>query len=393
MSQKTSVNKSVAIFLVIAIGIRFFLLNWLEASDSVIVQLGLAVAILAAGAFLVLKKAADVIEETTEVLSERTQIASGVLQSLGTAFPDMALGVVAAVISLQVRSTDLQASINYAIIAAATTFGSNIYNISHAAWCIYRQNVANQTAKAVLMFPKFPRLGTVKPLNDHTAPIHGKELQYAMDAVSLLTLLTAVVSIAMVLFGRITNPLLTENGDMYQLIRPVGVVIGILCLAALFYFRKNHREPATVTEIENTENRMAKTPGVQLFLALLFSGVAILFAAESMIKAIEIFSNITHIPLVIAGVLSGLVGCLGEMIVVHDFSVHPNGRLGDAIMGVAMDNIVTTLGAAIVAVMGGIFLGGRSLIIIFVLILAFNTTLLWQIGKLQPFIKQKYAGA
>ena len=92
MSQKTSVNKSVAIFLVIAIGIRFFLLNWLEASDSVIVQLGLAVAILAAGAFLVLKKAADVIEETTEVLSERTQIASGVLQSLGTAFPDMACG-------------------------------------------------------------------------------------------------------------------------------------------------------------------------------------------------------------------------------------------------------------------------------------------------------------
>jgi hypothetical protein len=51
----------------------------------------------------------------------------------------------------------------------------------------------------------------------------------------------------------------------------------------------------------------------------------------------------------------------------------------------AMDNIVTTMGASIVAIMGGIFLGGNALILIFVLILTLNTTLIWQIAKLKNF--------
>jgi len=70
-------------------------------------------------------------------------------------------------------------------------------------------------------------------------------------------------------------------------------------------------------------------------------------------------------------------------LVVHNFSVNPKGRIGDAIVGVAMDNIVTTLGAAIVAIMGGIFLGSSSLILIFIIILAANTVLLEQIAKLK----------
>lgn len=64
----------------------------------------------------------------------------------------------------------------------------------------------------------------------------------------------------------------------------------------------------------------------------------------------------THIPFVITGVMAGIIGCLGEMMVVHNFSVNPKGRIGDAVTGVAMDNIMTTLGASIVAIMGGIFL-------------------------------------
>jgi hypothetical protein len=121
-------------------------------------------------------------------------------------------------------------------------------------------------------------------------------------------------------------------------------------------------------------------------LALAVAAVSILFAAESMVKGIEELSIVTGLPFVIAGVLAGIIGCLGEMLVVHNFSISPKGRIGDAIVGVAMDNIVTILGAGIVAMIGGIFLGGNALILIFVIILCLNTILLWQIGKLQKTI-------
>ena len=84
-----------------------------------------------------------------------------------------------------------------------------------------------------------------------------------------------------------------------------------------------------------------------------------------MIHAIEALSYLFHIPPVITGVFAGLIGCLGEILVIHNYTVNPKGRIGDALIGVGMDNIVTTLGAAIVAMMGGIFLGGSSLIVIF----------------------------
>jgi hypothetical protein len=94
-----------------------------------------------------------------------------------------------------------------------------------------------------------------------------------------------------------------------------------------------------------------------------------------------VFSHLAHVPFVITGILAGIIGCFGEMIIVHNFSVHPRGRIGDAIVGVAMDNIVTTLGASLVAIIGGIFLGGDSLILIFIIILAANTLLIEQITR------------
>jgi hypothetical protein len=48
-----------------------------------------------------------------------------------------------------------------------------------------------------------------------------------------------------------------------------------------------------------------------------------------------------------------------------------------------MDNIVTTLGASIVAIIGGIFLGGKMLILIFITILAGNTLLIEQISRMK----------
>ena len=151
----------------------------------------------------------------------------------------------------------------------------------------------------------------------------------------------------------------------------------------LYYFRKSQRPESPVVEVVEEERYYASKSTFRIWFDLILSGVAILFAAESMVKSMEAFSNLTHIPFVVTGIMAGLIGCFGEMIVVHNFSIHPKGRIGDAVTAVAMDNIVTTLGAAIVAIMGGIFLGSNSLILIFIIILASNTVLIGQISKLK----------
>ncbi len=91
----------IGLLLVCAIVIRFGVLPLMQAIEVFWSQVLIGLMILSGGAILVLHPAAAIIEETTDVLSQRTQLASGLLQSIGTAFPDMALGVVAAMISLQ----------------------------------------------------------------------------------------------------------------------------------------------------------------------------------------------------------------------------------------------------------------------------------------------------
>jgi len=351
--------------------------EWLKLLDIAL--------ILIAGAFFVLKEIAQVIEETTEILSERTRIASGLLQSLGTAFPDMVLGIVAAILSLRLVNEDYGAAINFAIIAASTTFGSNIYNIGHAIWCVFRQNVANKKGNEVMMVPFIKNLGQVLPMQDHKKKPSLKEIDASLDILNVLTILTGIVAISMVAFGRVTQPPENISGDLYQLIRPVGVVILILCALAMYFFRHTKRDNVLGEELEREERYYAQKPTWVILFYLLVSGIAILFADEGMVIAVEELCEITGLPFVVAGALAGIIGCIGEMIVVHNFTVNPKGRIGDALVGVAMDNIVTTMGASIVAVMGGIFLGGNSLILIFVIILSLNTALVWQISKLKNY--------
>ena len=340
------------------------------------------------GAFFLLRSSAKIIEETTEVLSERTQLAGGLLQSLGTAFPDMILGIVAALVSVSLRSTDYSRAINYAIIAASTTFGSNIYNIAHAAWCMYRQNKANRDNMSIFMFPGIPSGGKVVPFDKHTIKPHLPEFDTAIQILTALTLLTSTVAVSMVLFGRVNGAGLNLTEDLYQLIRPIGIIIFLLSGYILYFFRKTQRKESAIIDIAEAEHfYRKKSTGVILF-HLLLSGVIILLTAESMIHAIETLSHITHISPVIVGTFAGLIGCLGEMLVIHNYTVNPKGRIGDALIGVGMDNIVTTAGAAIVAIMGGIFLGGSSLIVIFVLILGMNTVLIGQVSQMKNYFLQ-----
>ncbi|PJA12190.1 hypothetical protein COX64_04990, partial [Candidatus Dojkabacteria bacterium CG_4_10_14_0_2_um_filter_Dojkabacteria_WS6_41_15] len=225
------------------------------------------------------------------------------------------------------------------------------------------------------------------PLNKHQVKPTVGEIDTAAALLTVLTLLTSLVATSMVLFGKV-NPIINPtSGDLYQLVIPVGWIIFFVAIGVLWTFRKNMRAPQRHTEqIEKEERFYAVRPTYISLVALAISGASILFAAESMVKSIEKVSDMTGLPFVIAGVLAGIIGCLGEMLVVHNFSINPKGRIGDAIVGVAMDNIVTILGASIVAIMGGIFLGGNALILIFVIILCLNMVLLWQIGKLQRTI-------
>lgn len=371
-------------YLVLALFLRFIVIDkLLFGSEEWWMKTLVIILTFVLGIGYIFRGTAKVIEETTDVLKDRTNLAGGFLQSFGTAFPDMVIGVVAAVISLQVRDSDYVRAINLAIIAAATTFGSNIYNIIHAAWCIYRQNLANLKNQTVLMFPPFKIGGSLRPLNEHSSKPSVVEMDNALRILTVLTILTSFVAVSMVLFGQVKGVEDKISGDLYQLIQPVGIVLFILCVGVLYVFRKSHRPESPVQEIVEEENYYHKQKTWRIWLDLLISGIAILFTAESMVKTMETFSELTHIPFVVTGILAGLIGCFGEMLVIHNFSVHPNGRIGDAIVGVAMDNIVTTLGAAIVAIMGGIFLGSNSLILIFIIILMFNTVLIEQISKLK----------
>lgn len=374
-----------AILVICALFLRFYLERFIGEENVFWVRITSIIVILLFGGFFVLKGVAQVIEETTEVLSERTKIASGLLQSLGTAFPDMVLGVVAAIISLSLVKTNYTLAINFAIIAAATTFGSNIYNIAHAAWCVYRQNLANKNERKVLMFPGTKLAGTVIPMKDHKTKPSLPEIDTAVDILNVLTILTAVVAISMVIFGQVQSPPENTKGDLYQLIQPVGYVVLFLSILAMYIFRESKREHIIEKEIEKEERYYEKKSTGLILVTLLVSGIAILFTAETMVKAVQSFCAVTGTPFVVAGVLAGIIGCIGEMIVVHNFTVNPKGRIGDALVGVAMDNIVTTMGASIVAVMGGIFLGGNALILIFVIILALNSVLIWQISKLKSY--------
>jgi Ca2+/Na+ antiporter len=339
--------------------------------------------IMAIGAGFVLKECANIIEETTDILAKKTKLAGGLLQSFGTAFPDMALGVMAAIISLRLMSTDYALAVNFAIIAAATTFGSNIYNIAHAIWCVMRQNMADSKSKEIFMFPFIRKGGMVKPLMEHLQKPHLTEIDTALNVLNALTILTATVAITMVLFGRVDSPPPMVRGDLYQLIRPVGVVIFLLCILVMYIFRKTKRPENPNEKVAEEEKSYGEKPILFVWINLFVSGIAILFAAESMVEAVRVFCDITGIPFVLAGVLAGVIGCLGEILVVHNYSIHPKGRIADALTGVAMDNIVTTMGASIVAIMGGIFLGGNALILIFVIILTLNTVLIWQISRLK----------
>ncbi len=368
-----------------ALFLKFGIEGFLQEGNAFSLRIVSAVVIIVIGAFFVLKGTANIIEETTGVLSKRTKIASGVLQSIGTAFPDMVMGIVSAVISLSLIKDNYGLAISFAIIAASTTFGSNIYNIAHAAWCVFRQNIANMKGVLVPMLPGVKAMGMVVPMKDHKKKPSLKEIDTSLDVLNILTILTAVVVVSMVVFGQVKNPPDNMSGDIYQLIKPVGFVILLLCIFVMYRFRNTKRDTITSEEEEEEEKYFNKKSTPTVLFYLIISGVAILFAAESMVNAVQVFCSITGMPLVVAGVLAGIIGCTGEMIVVHNFTVNPKGRIGDALMGVAMDNIVTTMGAAIVAVMGGIFLGGNSLILIFVIILMFNSVLIWQISKMKNY--------
>lgn len=355
--------------------LRFYLIKGPLNTDNLLIQLAVIIITLAIGG-IVIYQVANYIEDITTILKDKTGLAGGLLQAFGTAFPDMALGITAAIVSLSYAGTNQLLAIQYAIVAASTTFGSNIYNIAHAAWCIFRQNKANETGKTLKMFPVVGG-GKVQPLQNHHIKPKVIEINTAISVLVALSVLTTVVVLSMVFFGKITPPT-GITGDLYQLKWYIGVIMVALILLTLYIFRKNYG-----SHQDDETNSFTNSHGIVLWMVLVICGVIILFTAESMVEAVVKFSEITHIPAVISGLLVGIIGCLGEMLVIHNYTVNPKGRIGDAVVGVAMDNIVTLLGASVIAIIGGIFLGGSALIAIFIVILCLNAVLIWQVAKLK----------
>ena len=365
----------VLVLLAMAAALRFYVIKSPLAIDNIYIQLATVAFILALGG-LIIYQVANYIEDITSILKDKTGLAGGLLQAFGTAFPDMALGITAAIVSLSYAGTNQVLAIQYAIVAASTTFGSNIYNIAHAAWCILRQNQANAKKVDVKMFPLIGG-GIVQPLEKHHIKPKVIEINTAIAVLTTLTALTTIVVLAMVFFGRITPPA-GITGDLYQLKWYIGAIMVVLIAFTLYLFRKNYG-----SHQDDETNAFFKFKAIEMWLVLIVAGVIILFTAESMVEAVVVFSEITHIPAVISGLIVGIIGCLGEMMVIHNYTVNPKGRIGDAVVGVAMDNVVTLLGASVIAIMGGIFLGGSALIAIFIVILCLNTVLIWQVSKLK----------
>lgn len=373
--MRAKVYTKILVLLAMAAALRFYVIKSPLAIDNIYIQLATVVFVLALGG-IIIYQVANYIEDITSILKDKTGLAGGLIQAFGTAFPDMALGITAAIASLSYAGTNQVLAIQYAIVAASTTFGSNIYNIAHAAWCILRQNQANAKKADVKMFPLIGG-GIVQPLEKHHIKPKVIEINTAISVLAALTALTTIVVLAMVFFGRITPPA-GITGDLYQLKWYIGVIMVALIAFTLYKFRKNYG-----SHQDDETNAFFKFKAIEMWLVLIVAGVIILFTAESMVEAVVVFSEITHIPAVISGLIVGIIGCLGEMMVIHNYTVNPKGRIGDAVVGVAMDNVVTLLGASVIAIIGGIFLGGSALIAIFIVVLCLNTILIWQVSKLK----------
>ena len=362
-----------------ALLLRFGLLPLLSPALHPAMGTALAVVIIVAGAAYPLTRAAETIEAATDHLSSKTGLAAGLLQSVGTAFPDMVLGVTAAIISLSLLESDPTKAISFALIAASTTFGSNIYNIGHAIWCIHRQNRSDTLGRPLLMFPGLGQLGTVRPLAGHRRLPRQGELDTAIRVLTTLSILTAAVALCMVLFGHVGN-------NLYTLIRPAGGLLLAAAVYTLYHFRQGESSPEASEAGRLTP--LAHLSSFWLWLSLAVAGTSIAFSAEAMVRALDYGASLIMLPPTVAGTLAGVIGCLGEILVVHNYTIHQNGRIADAVVGVAMDNIVTISGAAVVAILGGIYLGTSALIILFLVILALNTLLVSEISTMKTTLSK-----
>ncbi len=374
---------SLSLSLVIAGIITYLSTYFKNLSDTNIPVATLFLVIILGLGITALLKIAKIIEETTSVLKDKIGLAGGLLQAIGTAFPDMIIGIVAAISA--VNASTPEEKLKFAILAAAATFGSNLYNVGHAAFCVWRQNRANQLNKEVKMFIWFGE--GMKPMSEHGVVPRLGEIDNALTLLTTLSVLTFLASILMVVIGKqLPGTFGFQGGDLYQLNAAAGVILILSALGVIWKFRKN-----TSHAHEEEDNEFQKINSIWSVVALIVSGVAIYFTAYSMVGAVEHFTEVAHFPIFIAGLLSGLIGCLGEIIVVHNFSVNPKGKIGDALVGVGMDNILTLIGASIVAIMGGVFLGGSEVIVIFCGVLFLNTLLILQIGKLKNhYVDEKH---
>ncbi len=325
-------------------------------------------------------KTSKIIGAVSQSLKYQTGIAAGVLQAIGTALPDMAIGILAAILSVSEVSGDYYRSVQYGIVAGSTTLGSNIYNILFASWCVWRQDKSNRLKREVLMFPPIKKWGKLTPLSQQELRPSLKEISSSLTLLLILSAITAFVAISVVFSGTIENSSELFQQDIYKFNKGMALFILMACLFFIYEFRKAQLRGNGKDKIdqEGTGSSMFRN-----WFSLLVATVILFVSAYMVIEAITRISELTNIPIEVLGMATALVGCLGEMIVIYDFSVHQSGTIIDAITGVTMDNFLTIIGTCFIALIGGIYLGSSAAIIIFIFIMLANTVLIVQTAKLR----------
>ncbi len=334
---------------------------------------------LLAGIYCIVKTA-KTIGAVSQSLKYQTGIAAGVLQAIGTALPDMAIGILAAILSVREASGDYYRSIQYGMVAGSTTLGSNIYNILFASWCVWRQDKSDRVKREVLMFPLIKKWGRLTPLSQQELKPTLREISSSLTLLLILSAITALVAISVVFSGIIESSPELFQQDIYKFDKGMALFILMACLFLIYEFRKaqSSSNVKEKTNLEDTGNSVIRN-----WFFLLVATFILFISAYMVIEAITRISELTNIPIEVLGMATALVGCLGEMTVIYDFSIHQSGTIIDAITGVTMDNFFTIVGTCLIALIGGIYLGSSTAIIIFICIMLANTVLIVQTAKLK----------
>lgn len=372
---------NLVILVVLGTTTRVILIPLMSSSNPLIVFVSMFSAFLL-GIYL-LRETSKIIQNATAVLKDRTNIMGKLLQPSGAAFSNIIIGVVAAILSWMLTTSDPVKSVNLSILATTTIFGSFAYIIFFAVWCIYRQNVANRKGKIISVVPLTGIAGLIKPIKLHKTNPKMEDFDNIMQIIGYFSFIVSLVTLGIIGFGKIIRISLTTGfyEILLQLSKPFGIVILLVCLGIILKYNKNKPKK----EIYDVDNIYGTLPTSRMLMDLSISIVIITFAAEAIVRSISLFAQLTHTSYLIMGLITAFIACIGEISKIHNHTINPSGKIPESLVNIFINNIVAIMVVSFVTVLGGLFRGNITSLIIFMLILLANTLLTQQVHNLKNY--------